>query len=237
MNEKAISRIEKLFVHAESAHRIGSQAEAEAFAAKARELMVKHKLELVDLDLSGEASSSSEPEVHYVNATEWGDREKKRSVTWREALAWRLAPAYFCKMLRQSGRTNGIIIIGAPEDKDAFLRGFQTLLAVAEDLCSKDYDQWTASSGYLDRTWKTSWYDGFVKGVHERVQAEMLKEKQNLEEHALVAVKDQMAKVENTLQKHFPRVRSSRSTRTRVHYDAQARGRKAGKQSHNNRLK
>jgi hypothetical protein len=236
MNEKVINRIEKLFVHAESAESIGSQAEAEAFAAKARALMVEHKLEIADLDLSGEAKSASEPESFYVEATEWGDRKKRRAISWRRNLAWKLSPAYFCKVLGCSGRTNSLYIIGAEEDKNAFLRGFQTLLKVAEDLADAAYDEHKSMWG-SDRTWKISWYDGFVAGVDERVQRELREEKQNLDEHALVVVKDQMTKVEGAVKKFHPRTVSSKQSRSRHHSDAYAAGRRAGRQKHNNRLK
>lgn len=55
-NDLIKERIRKLYVHAESAKKLGSLAEAETFSSKVTELLLEHNLELSEIDLkSGES--------------------------------------------------------------------------------------------------------------------------------------------------------------------------------------
>lgn len=99
--DKIIEKLAKLRAHAESADKIGSTQEAEAFAAMLQKLLNKHKLEMTDIEFQQE--EQDEPvEQHPVN---WQDvKVRSTRVAWIEQLAIIITRAHFCRM--QIGRAH-----------------------------------------------------------------------------------------------------------------------------------
>ena len=54
--ENVIDKLRKIMAHAASAREIGNLAEAEAFAAKAQELLLRHKLDMTEVEFAAESS-------------------------------------------------------------------------------------------------------------------------------------------------------------------------------------
>jgi hypothetical protein len=109
--QKVIDRLAKLKRHAESAEKIGSEAEAQAFAAMVQQLLLKHNLDMTDLEY--EATVDAEPVgVHYINYAKH-PRVKIRHtrVLWIEQLAGVIARAHHCRILTHSG-TSRVSLIG-----------------------------------------------------------------------------------------------------------------------------
>ncbi len=107
MTEKIIDKIRKLHAHAQSAEKIGSEAEAQAFAQMVNQLLNKHRLELTDIQF--EERRKNEPvEQAEINFREHGDtfrgkkvewKQKKVRVEWIERLAGIVARAHSCEIL------------------------------------------------------------------------------------------------------------------------------------------
>ena len=52
--DKMIDRIQKLLAHADSAKKLGNEEEAQAFAAKVNELLLKHKLSMSSVEVAAQ---------------------------------------------------------------------------------------------------------------------------------------------------------------------------------------
>jgi hypothetical protein len=116
--EKTLRLIKHLLAHADSAAQIGSSEEAATFAAKANELLLKHKLEMTDLELATE--EEDDPiDGEYVDVAAKAGLKKgggARRAAWIESMAMALCNANFCKLLVVPG-TKIIRIIGRRSDR------------------------------------------------------------------------------------------------------------------------
>lgn len=128
--DKIIEKLAKLRAHAESADKIGSTQEAEAFAAMLQKLLNKHKLEMTDIEFQQE--EQDEPvEQHPVN---WQDvKVRSTRVAWIEQLAIIITRAHFCRMLVHSGSSR-ITIIGRKSDAAVAEYMLVTLVRAAEKI-------------------------------------------------------------------------------------------------------
>lgn len=94
--KKTLELIKKLLAKAASAERIGNAAEAAAFAAKANELCLKHKLELGEVELSESVEEAFISE-NVVTTEPLGQRASKKMSAWQTGLLHAIAQAHFCR--------------------------------------------------------------------------------------------------------------------------------------------
>jgi hypothetical protein len=121
-DEKVLDRIRKLKAHADSAEKIGSQAEAEAFAEMIQRLLLKHKIEMTDIEF--EKMELEEPVgPHHIDYRKYdgaekdGVRHKKARVAWVERLAGIVAKAHFCRIMVHQ-HSNTLTLIGRKSDAE-----------------------------------------------------------------------------------------------------------------------
>src|SRR4051812_11592634 len=67
--EKIVEKLAKIKAHADSAKAIGNEQEAQAFAGMLQQMLLKHKLEMSDLDYRKEMES--EPIIEHWPETEF----------------------------------------------------------------------------------------------------------------------------------------------------------------------
>jgi len=114
--ERIIEKIQKIKAHAESAERIGSEAEAEAFAEMMQKLLLRHKLEMTDIDFT--KFEVEEPvEEHEIDYSKYDCQVKRARIAWIEQLAGIVARAHFCRILIHRGSTR-ITLVGRKSDCD-----------------------------------------------------------------------------------------------------------------------
>lgn len=123
--------IAKLYRKAESAKELGSLAEAEAFASKVSQLLLEHKLEMSDIDLSEQ--DKTEP----VGAEYWRGT-KRRRVPWEIELATILARYHFCRIFTPV-KSNDILWVGRPSDRQVAMFLFTTLIRELERIQNREY--------------------------------------------------------------------------------------------------
>jgi len=112
--EKILDRLQKLKAHQESAEKIGSVEEAQAFAEMLQRLLLKHNLEMTDLEF--EAHEKEEPIDRFpINWEEHGLKTKKCRIEWEEQLAGIVARANFCRILVHHD-SNRITLVGRKSD-------------------------------------------------------------------------------------------------------------------------
>jgi hypothetical protein len=122
MATQTITKLKKLIAHEQSARAIGSVAEAEAFAERIHEWLIRHKLSMQEVELASK-------EDQEVDGTELGGTKRE---VWLECLAGNIAESYFCQAIARTYRKGGfsIIIIGRKADREIVVE----LLAYFEQL-------------------------------------------------------------------------------------------------------
>jgi len=112
--EKVLDRLQKIKAHQESAEKIGSVEEAQAFAEMLQRLLLKHNLEMTDLEF--EQHEQDEPIDQFtINWEEHGLKTKRMRIEWEETLASIVARANFCRILVHHD-SNRITLVGRKSD-------------------------------------------------------------------------------------------------------------------------
>lgn len=99
--DRILQLIRKLIAHEESARKIGSVQEAEAFAARIQSLCDRYRLRLADL--------SAEELDEHVNDEFWthqnlGRKAQQRSAPWIDLLAVAVAKGHACRVIGTQGQ-------------------------------------------------------------------------------------------------------------------------------------
>lgn len=216
-----LDRIRKLFAHADSASAIGNQAEAEAFAAKAAQLLAEHKIDRSAVSLSEEPEEAIVMET-VLTSDLLGIKTKGG---WRSVLAEGLSRAYFVRLVigNRDWKTGSypVYVFGKASDREVFTYALQTLIAVIEEAGEK------AAVGRRERT---GYRLGFAVGICQKLRAERIEQERSSNPHAVVlaSAREAVAKV---VREAFPNTVKGRASRTTAH-DAYAAG-KADGAAHN----
>jgi hypothetical protein len=171
--DKIVDKLRKLQAHAESAEKIGSQAEAEAFAARFQELLLKHKLSLSDIEV--ETEEANEPVDRFtVDYAKYASQAEPiptgRRVIWMQDLASIVAKAHFCRILVHRGSTR-ITLVG--RKSDALVAEFMlvTLVRTAVRLVRKEYTVAKRERPHDDlRGFNVSFLEAFIARLRERFE-------------------------------------------------------------------
>ena len=200
--EKLVDRIKKMHAKAESAKQLGNEAEAFAFASAVQKLLLKHNLEMTDIEAALEAQHDP-VQGHYFHPQAFGLPFKKSRVLWSELLGHVIADAHMCGILPVH-RSNTFMIIGTRSNRQAceFMTVFLTRYAIEHS--EKDYVRYfyqckADGDVTMARGYKSGWLMGFVARLAERYKqdkAQIIKEVELVNPFALVRLKDQMVKVQ-----------------------------------------
>jgi hypothetical protein len=181
--EKMIDKIRKLQAHSDSAHTIGNEAEAQAFAAKVQELLTAYKLSQADI---GSGVEPDEP----VNVTQFGWKDlglkaRNKRVAWVERLASHVGKAYYCEFVIVARYGNIGYYVGTETDRQVAIFMFITLARFLHDLANREarryhYEQWKAAgssaTGAIPEEahgFKAGFITGFIKRLWERFDDEI----------------------------------------------------------------
>src|SRR6185369_253362 len=152
--EKILDKLGKIKAHMESAQEIGNEAEAQAFAAMLQNLLMKHKLEMTDIQYSQHVKE--EPVGEYGIGSDDGYqsyeyRDKKRyykaypdvevvgrRIEWTENLAGVIARAHSCQSMICPGRS-AIWFVGQKSNVKIVEYLYITMLRAADKICHKEY--------------------------------------------------------------------------------------------------
>lgn len=169
--ERIIDRIQKLKAHQESAAKLGSVAEAEAFAEMINRLLLKHELTEVDLNV---ARQEDDPIVNvYTRPEAYGQKHVMERVAWQEALASIVAHAHLCKFLVIKGSSK-LVFVGTRVNAETAEYAFGVLAGAADRMSHKDRNRWVneqrKKGQYTGSTrgFRDSWLTAFVTRIKER---------------------------------------------------------------------
>jgi hypothetical protein len=168
--EKIMKRIEKLLRLSESPN----QAEAEAAAAKARQLLVEYNLKAEDVVSSGEPGPKVGEDV--VGGL------KQNVQDWEIRLANGIAHAFFSRVLVGPNR---IHFVGRSTDVQVTIYTFNALRVQIQAMADRDVQEyveklrgeghalpWSVRGDRNPNTWKSAYLKGAAEGVAAKLQEE-----------------------------------------------------------------
>lgn len=166
--DKILDKLQKLKAHAESAAKIGSAEEAEAFAAMLQQLMMKHKISMTDLEVEEEAAADP-VDQQIIN---WDDvKVRSNRVAWIERLASIVARAYFCRILVHPGSSK-ITLVGRKSDIAVAEFMIVTLTRLAEKLAKKEFGVVYRQNRHAAHGFKDTFLKSFIVRLGERFDEE-----------------------------------------------------------------
>jgi hypothetical protein len=133
---KALNKLKKLVNQKRGEEALGNYAAAEAFALKIQELLIKHKLDLSEVER--EAEDSSNPLVtKEISPQAWGEDRLPKRVAWTEGLADIIASHYFCKGLALL-ESNAVLFVGREADVEIASTVFCYLMRTGLNICETE---------------------------------------------------------------------------------------------------
>ena len=197
-NDALLTKLGKLKAHMESAKAIGSEEEAKAFAATLSQLLMKHKIEMTDLEY--EAEIKDEPVDAYIvgGGSHWEDGKrvmkdfpdveiKQKRCLWAEDLAKIVVRAHGCSMM-VSLASSQLTFVGRKSNTTIAEYIFIILFRSANKMSDKAYRsrrnklKWeqrdtvnpdmSSMRGYRD-----SWLRGFTTRIADMFEAELAKQR------------------------------------------------------------
>lgn len=175
-----LQKVEKLICHEVSARKLGSIAEADAFAAKARQLLSQHRVERIGTTRRG--SEHGEVDSQAVTAQQAGISPARNRQEWSERLASAVAAAFHCTLMIQSG-SNTVVFRGQGRDRATAAQLYSELAKQASIACMEEFTEWKgrrrpaqgavslssqSSSAAYSRRWKQSFLLGFARTICQR---------------------------------------------------------------------
>lgn len=163
VHEKAVDRAKKIKAMADSAMKIGNEAEAQAFATKLQAMCAEHSISMSDLEWAEESATA-------VQVTWWQAGRVSRLSTWCILLAQTIAKANNCKIILAGGR--GIHFIGTSEAAEAARSTMEYLHPAAARIAQAAYDKaynalWC---NHLDTSSVKGYKSGFLMGFITRLK-------------------------------------------------------------------
>lgn len=228
--EAILEKLAKIKRHADSAKEIGNEAEAQAFATMLQNLLLKHKLEMSDIDYAKEMQS--EPIIEHRTETVYSHERRcyvykdfpdvevvgKRRM-WAEDLAAIIVKTYSCRFL-VSTNSSQITFVGHKSNVMQCEYLFLTMLRAADKMSDREakkqraaWRQQNGGAGATPKGYRESWLMGFCKRLGERMAEERAKFETPSTSTALVRVNKEALEVAGYMGK-FKTISTARKAAT-----------------------
>jgi hypothetical protein len=220
-NQDIIAKVRKLLRHGDSAQNIGNLEEAQAFAAKAQELMFKHKIEMSAIE--AEEYLLNEPITEAsVDSRDFGIKATKR-IGWWAVLINGLAKAYFCRAIGHTYAGNNMrntyTVHGRETDRKEMLEMLRYLTdAVMEMAEVSARNQFTRIGFSVPPAWRNSFKLGFANAVYNRMEEDRKNQTKKLEasnEQGLVFIGRLEAEMDEYIKARYKRLQSNGGASTK----------------------
>jgi hypothetical protein len=155
-------KIRKLIEHERSARSIGNLAEAEAFAVKIQELLMRHKLEMSDVEMH--ADPLGHEGAHSA-------RPVKRAEDWSGMLAKAAASACMCDVVTITG-TSALLFFGRGNDRAIAIGIWRFLSTLAVQLVKDDMPAMSKRSRMHPLKLRARFLLGFATAIMMRLARE-----------------------------------------------------------------
>lgn len=182
-NQDIIAKVRKLLQHGDSAHNIGNLEEAQAFAAKAQELMFKHKIEMSEIEAEQYLSNEPITEAE-IDSRDFGIQATKR-IQWFATLVNGLAKAYFCRAIGHTSPhdnyRNRYIVHGRESDRKQMIELLHYLTDAVMEMCEAQANEIKRRIGAVPPAWRNSFKLGFAVAVYDRMEEDRKNQTKQLE--------------------------------------------------------
>lgn len=207
--ENVIDKLRKLMAMQESAKKIGNLAEAEAFAAKAQELLTKYKLEMTDVEYAEQ--EAAEPIMgEFFSARELLNLSvKKRHDNWIGILINAIAEANFCKVIR-SVNSNAFRLVGRATDRTTTKNLFEYLSRACIEMAPQQAEEHFGPSPVpgmrhpRERSFISSFKLGFAGAIYDRLEVKKQELRAGAPEQGLMRIDQLELAVKKTFEDLFP---------------------------------
>lgn len=201
--DKIIDKIQKLLAKAE---RAGSQEEADAFSAKAQELMVKYTVD--EMQLAQARGEKVKEDITSERIKAGGSYALQDVALW---LA--VAQANSCRVFYSgySGKpVTSVTVIGYPSDIANVKLLVTSLLIQLARTCRRDCP--TYLDGWEKFVWRRSYRDAFAYAIGKRLTTT----REEVADGAglLPAIRDRSQEVEDYMNEQNPNIEAARASRT-----------------------
>jgi len=183
--ERILDKVRKLQAHADSAALIGSEAEAQAFAARVQELLTAYKLSRADVDRPGDPKAAEQIGTSYFGWADLDLRVRHKRVGWAEHLARLVADTYYSKFVvtTYGGRIG--FFVGHETDRKIAVFMFVTLARFLHQLADREtrrhhYQTWkgagapkTGAIPEVAHGFRAGFIVGFLDRLYERFDEEI----------------------------------------------------------------
>lgn len=243
--DTVLEKLGKIKAHMESAKQIGNEAEAQAFAEMLQKLLLKHKLEMTDIEYSSamkdEPIIEKWPETEYVWNKQNTNRKRvykdfpdmevvDRRREWAEQLANIVANAYSCRILVVTGRSI-IVFVGHKSNTAMAEYLFLMMLRTAEHLSANAAKSWRAQqrkenggAGATQKGYRESWLSGFCSRIYTRLKEVRESFNNPTQSTALVRVNKEAIAVRNYMDEKFKDSKGASLSKRRSHYNSDGYG-------------
>lgn len=169
--EDILEKICKLNKMADSAKKIGNEAEAAAFAQKVQMLLMQHKLDMSVLDVD----TTDKIMIDQERFT-WDIGHSNKRSRWLQTLAHYVAKYNGCRTAIAPG-TNSVWLIGTQQSRQVCGYLMNVLARVGKDMMEKEYRQRYYQAKKIGMThmlkgWRKSFAMAFVSTIGERMKME-----------------------------------------------------------------
>lgn len=234
-------KIEKLLRKAESANELGSLSEAEAFMAKANEMMAKHNIELAELKTEESGNTCIVEKVPVGDLHNWS----KTQSTWIQKMYSVVAKFTFCDIVWHDGwdyrkyytqddpkRATAYVkpsvtLVGEPHNIEMVKYMCSFLIPVVKRLQSKRWKEVQHISREKKNAFMRGYYLGAVQGIASKLRFQQAENEKTYEGLPGLIKVNEVALQEKKVEA-FPNLTKVRSSRLSG-VNAAALGREDGK--------
>lgn len=235
--DRIVEKLRRIKAHMESARKIGSDAEAEAFAAMMQRMMLEHEISMTDIEVANR--DAQEPvDMHWIDYSKYGKKDQPTGarVRWREQLAMIIADAHFCRILVTLGSSR-ITLVGRKADCEIAEWMIVTMTRMVHEMALKEWwKEWRRLGGaksYEDnrrvreglKGFRPSYQNAFINRLQHRYHEELERMRREHTPHpswggdatstALVRINNKALAVQDYMTKHYGDKKSKAGRLTR----------------------
>lgn len=218
--EKIEDKIKKLIAKAESAEKLGNQAEAELFAMKAQEMAIKYAIDLSNLK-TGDREKITLTEISHDMLV------KPHEGQWILELYSTIAQHNFGYMFKRRKQNNSIMIVLVAEPSysnliDTICQSLMTRIRIAALTAMRE----TRFQGNRN-AFKRAFFVGAVRGINAKL-TEQMKQKQQEYPTLMPVLLDNKTKIQNFINENL-NLKAGRASKAPGMADAKVMGFRTGK--------
>lgn len=167
--EKLLSKVAKVLNMASGAKALGNIEESAAFAAKAQEMLIRHGLDMTEIEAFNQQDADPMNEED-VNPETYGGKRYAKPLKWQVVLAQSIAEAYGGVSFYWS-RSNTMTFVGRNSTRPVMVYVYATLARVGPRLMMKARRD-ARSEGIHETGFEGSYMIGFARAISERLEKE-----------------------------------------------------------------